>query len=140
MLLLAVCRPRVRGYSRRDLANVAAFGVALAGMNALIYEAIARIPLGVAVTLEVLGPLVLSVVAGRRPSSWLWAALAFGGVVLLGLGSGVDGLTGGLDPLGVVFALGAAVMWAAYIRCSSRVGGRFPRTDGSPSPWPSPPC
>jgi multidrug transporter EmrE-like cation transporter len=73
----------------------------------------------------VLGPLALSVVTGRRASSWLWAALALGGVVLLGRGD-VDGL----DPIGVVFAVGAAAMWAAYILLSVRTGARFPKADG----------
>lgn len=125
LVLLVVCRPRVRGLSWADLRLVVAFGVALAGMNLMIYEAIERIPLGVAVTLEVLGPLVLSVVAGRRPASWLWAALALGGVVLLGQG----GVTG-LDPVGVVFAFGAGAMWAAYIVLNGRAGRRFPGADG----------
>lgn len=125
VVLLVVCRPRLRGYTRSDWSAVAAFGVALAGMNALIYQAIERIPLGVAVTVEVLGPLVLSVIAGRRASSWLWAALALGGVVLLGRGG-----VGGLDPVGIGFALGAAAMWAAYILLSARTGSRFPKADG----------
>lgn len=126
VVLLAVARPRLRGHHRSDWLAVAAFGVALAGMNALIYQAIERIPLGVAVTVEVLGPLVLSVVTGRRASSLLWAALALGGVVLLARG-GVDG---GLDLAGVGFAAGAAAMWAAYILLSARVGSRFPGADG----------
>jgi inner membrane transporter RhtA len=125
LVLLAVCRPRLHGHTASDWAVVGAFGVALAGMNALIYQAIERIPLGVAVTIEVLGPLVLSVITGRRASSWLWAALALGGVVLLGHG-GVDGL----DPIGVAFAAGAAAMWAAYILLSARTGARFPKADG----------
>jgi len=119
-LLIAVCRPRVRGYDRADLLVVGGFGVALAAMNVLIYQAIERIPLGVAVTVEVLGPLALSVIAGRRLSSWLWAALALGGVILLGKG-GVDGL----DPVGLGFAAAAATMWAAYILLSARVGTRL---------------
>jgi inner membrane transporter RhtA len=123
--LIAVCRPRLRGYTRTDWLTITAFGVALAGMNALIYQAIERIPLGVAVTIEVLGPLALSVIAGRRASSWLWAALALGGVILLGRG-GVDGL----DPVGIGYALAAAVMWAAYILLSARTGSRFPKADG----------
>lgn len=125
LALLVVCRPRLRGRSRRDWTLVAGFGVALAGMNTLIYEAIARIPLGAAVTIEVLGPLVLSVVASRRASSWLWAALALAGVALLGRG-GLAGLT----VTGALFALGAATMWAAYILASQRAGGRFDRLDG----------
>jgi len=123
--LLVVCRPGLRGYGRRDWLLVAGFGVSLAGMNTLLYTAISRIPLGVAVTLEVLGPLVLSVVAGRRLSSWLWALLALAGVALLGEG----GLTA-LDPLGVGCALGAGVCWAAYILLSARTGARFPKVDG----------
>jgi inner membrane transporter RhtA len=125
VLLLAVCRPRLRGHTTRDWAVIAGFGVALAGMNGLIYQAIERIPLGVAVTIEVLGPLVLSVLTGRRASNWFCAALALAGVMLLGRG-GVDGL----DLVGVWFAAGAAAMWAAYILLSARAGSRFPKADG----------
>jgi inner membrane transporter RhtA len=124
-VLLAVCRPRPRGYGRRDWLLIGGFGTALAGMNTLIYEAIDRIPLGAAVTLEVLGPLALSVIAGRRPTRWLWALLALCGVVLLQRGG-----AHGLDLGGVGFALGASVMWAAYILLSARTGRRFPRADG----------
>ncbi|WP_432016566.1 EamA family transporter [Streptomyces hydrogenans] len=124
-LLLAVCRPRVRGYRRADWAIVVGFGAALAGMNLLFYQSIARIPLGAAVTFEVLGPLVLSVLLARRAASWLWAGLALAGVALLSRG-GFDRLDGG----GVAFALGAAVLWAAYILLSARTGTRFPRADG----------
>ncbi|MEU1667126.1 EamA family transporter [Streptomyces sparsogenes] len=127
VLLLAVCRPRVRGHRRADWAVIVAFGVALAGMNTLFYQAIARIPLGAAVTLEVLGPLVLSVVTARRATSWLWAALALGGVALLGRG-GLDSLDGA--GAGAGFALGAAALWAAYILLSARTGARFPKADG----------
>ncbi|HEX4356389.1 MAG TPA: EamA family transporter [Pseudonocardia sp.] len=123
--LLVVCRPRVRGHRRADWLLVGGFGVALAGMNTLLYTAIARIPLGVAVTLEVLGPLVLSVLAGRRVASWLWALLALCGVALLG-----EGRVAALDPLGVACALGAGVCWAAYILLSARTGARFPKVDG----------
>lgn len=125
VVLLALCRPRLRGYSRADLAVVAGFGVALAGMNTLIYLAIERIPLGAAVTIEVLGPLVLSVLAGRRLVGLLWAVLALGGVVLLAGGGPV-----GLDPVGMAFAAGAAAMWAAYILLSAGTGSRFPGADG----------
>jgi len=125
IVLLAVARPRMRGYRRSDWLTVIAFGIALALMNALFYEALARVPLGSTVTIEVLGPLVLSVVMSRRASSWLWAVLAFVGVVLLSQGS-----FGALDPAGVAFAFGAAAMWAAYILLSARTGGKFPRLDG----------
>ncbi|OIK24258.1 EamA family transporter [Streptomyces malaysiense] len=125
VVLLLFCRPRLRGHSRADWGTVIAFGVALGGMNSLFYEAVARIPLGPAVTLEVLGPLALSVVSSRRLVNVVWAALALGGVFLLG-GGGFRGL----DPVGVGFALGAGVMWAAYIVFSARTGRRFPQADG----------
>lgn len=125
LLLLAFCRPSVRGYGRDDWLVIAGFGLALGAMNIFFYQAIARIPLGAAVTLEVLGPLALSVLAARRRISWLWAGLALAGVVLLG--------RGGFDQLnfaGVAFALCAAAMWAAYIIFSARTGSRFPKIDG----------
>ncbi|RZI88074.1 MAG: EamA family transporter, partial [Microbacterium sp.] len=91
VVLLLVARPRWRGHSRRAWLAVLQLGAVLALMNALFYLALQRLPLGVAVTIEVLGPLVLSIVASRRASAWLWAALAFAGVVALG-GGGWDRL------------------------------------------------
>ncbi|MFD3540928.1 DMT family transporter [Streptomyces sp. NPDC058662] len=130
LVLLLLCRPKVRGYTRADWGTVIVFGVTMAGMNGLFYQAVDRIPLGPAVTLEVLGPLALSVFASRRLVNLLWAALALGGVVLLS-GHGGGGLGfGSLDPLGAAFALGAGVMWAAYIVFSARTGRRFPQADG----------
>ncbi|MER5630176.1 EamA family transporter [Streptomyces nitrosporeus] len=125
LVLLVVCRPKLRGHSRADWGTVVAFGVAMGGMNTLFYQAVDRIPLGPAVTLEVLGPLVLSVVASRRLANLVWAGLALGGVVLLS-GGGFDRL----DPVGAAYALGAGAMWAAYIVFSARTGRRFPQADG----------
>ncbi len=130
VVLLLLCRPKVRGHSRSDWGTVLAFGAAMAGMNGLFYQAIDRIPLGPAVTLEVLGPLALSVIVSRRLVNLLWAGLALGGVVLLS-GHGGGGLGFGfLDPLGAAYALGAGAMWAAYIVFSARTGRRFPQADG----------
>ncbi|MCH6162487.1 EamA family transporter [Streptomyces marispadix] len=145
-LLLAVSRPRLRGHSRRDWAAVTGLGVALGTMNTLFYQAIERIPLGAAVTLELLGPLVLSVAGSRRALSLVWAVLALTGVFLLGsdgFGGGPGGFLGGvlggapggggageLDLVGVAFALGAGAMWVAYILFNSRTGARFAKTDG----------
>ncbi|MFF1274035.1 DMT family transporter [Streptomyces marokkonensis] len=125
LVLMALCRPGLRGHSRADWGTVIVFGVAMAAMNGLFYQSVARIPLGPAVTLEVLGPLTLSVLASRRAVNIVWAALALTGVFLLG-GGGFSGL----DPLGVAFALGAGAMWAAYIVFSARTGRRFPQADG----------
>ncbi|MEU7718282.1 EamA family transporter [Streptomyces tibetensis] len=125
VVLLLVCRPRLRGHSRTDWGTVVVFGVTMAAMNGLFYQAVARIPLGPAVTLEVLGPLALSVLASRRAINVVWAALALAGVFLLGGGGFSD-----LDPTGAAFALGAGAMWAAYIVFSARTGRRFPQADG----------
>lgn len=125
IILFAVFRPRLRGRSRGDWLTVTAFGVALALMNGLFYEAIARIPLGTTVTIEVLGPLILSVAVSRRASAWLWAVLAFAGVAILGWGGWEA-----LDPVGVAFACGAGAMWVCYILLSARTGQRFERLDG----------
>lgn len=125
LVLLVVCRPRVRGHSRADWATVIVFGLTMAGMNGLFYQSIARIPLGPAVALEVLGPLALSVLASRRAINLVWAGLALAGVVLLSGGG-----FGSLDVVGVLFALGAGAMWAAYIVFSARTGRRFPQADG----------
>ncbi|MET8246089.1 EamA family transporter [Streptomyces sp. NPDC005202] len=125
IVLLLVCRPRLRGHSRTDWATVVVFGITMAAMNGLFYQAVARIPLGPAVTLEVLGPLALSVLASRRAINVVWAGLALAGVFLLGGGGFSD-----LDPVGVAFALGAGAMWAAYIVFSARTGRRFPQADG----------
>ncbi|MEU0074750.1 EamA family transporter [Streptomyces sp. NPDC006332] len=125
LVLLVVCRPRLRGHSRTDWGTVVVFGLTMAAMNGLFYQAVDRIPLGPAVTLEVLGPLTLSVLASRRAINALWAALALAGVFLLGGGG-----FGSLDPVGIAFALGAGSMWAAYIVFSARTGRRFPQADG----------
>lgn len=125
IVLMAVCRPKVRGHSRADWRTVVIFGLTMAAMNGLFYQSVARIPLGPAVTLEVLGPLVLSVLTSRRALNLLWAGLALGGVFLLG-GGGFSSL----DPVGVAFALSAGAMWAAYIVFSARTGRRFPQADG----------
>lgn len=123
--LLAIRRPRVRGYRRADWLLIAGFGAALALMNTLAYHAIALIPLGPVVMLEVLGPLVLSVVTARRAASWVWAGLAAVGVGLLS-NAGFDRLT----PAGIGFAVAAGAVWAGYIVAGARVGQRFPGTDG----------
>lgn len=125
IVLLLIARPRMRGRTRGDWLTVGAFGVAIAAMNLLFYEALSRIPLGPAVTIEVLGPLVLSVVISRRASAWLWAVLAVAGVLMLSGGG-----FAGLDPLGVLFAAGAGAMWVAYILCSARTGRAFAKLDG----------
>jgi inner membrane transporter RhtA len=122
IVLLAVWRPRLAGRSRRELRLALAFGATLGGMNWMIYTAIDRIPLGIAVTLEFLGPLGVAVAGSRRPLDGVWVLMAGAGVVAL---SGAGGAGGGLDAGGVAAALTAAVLWATYIHLSARTGRVF---------------
>ncbi len=125
LILLAVVRPRAWRWSRGQWLSTVLLGIALAGMNSLIYLALDRIPIGVAVTLEFTGPLVLALVQTRRWRDALWALVAFSGVVLLGVGS-----SGAVVLAGVVLALGAGLFWAGYILASSRVGQQIGGIDG----------
>lgn len=125
LILLAIARPALRGHSARAWRSALMLGGVLALMNGLFYLALRELPLGVTVTIEVLGPLTLAVVAARTRSAWLWAGLALVGILGLG-GGGWDRLT----LTGVLFALGAAASWAGYILASARVGRDFQRLDG----------
>jgi inner membrane transporter RhtA len=125
VLLLIIARPSLRGRTRRDWLTVVGYGLVIAVMNTTFYFSLERIPLGVAVTIEVLGPLIVSVVMGRRALSWVWAALAFIGVVVL-CGAGF----GRLDLLGVALAAIAGTCWALYILLAARTGQRFAKLDG----------
>ena len=127
IVLWAVWRPRLTGERRvtGDLRLVAAFGASLGLMNWSFYEAIARIPLGIAVTIEFAGPLLVAVIGSRRPLDGVWIALAAVGIVLL-LGPG----GGSLDPAGIGFAVAAAVCWMAYVYLSKRTGAAFPGGSG----------
>ncbi len=153
-LLLAVLgarglRREITGLIRRrawsDAAVVVAFGITLAVMNYSIYQAFARIPLGIAVTVEFLGPLAVAVAASRRALDLAWVALAGTGVALLsqaggpppaggGRASGGAAAAGhelaGLNLEGLLFALAAAVSWAVYILLSAATGRRFPGSSG----------
>jgi len=124
VLLLILVRPRPRDFTGRDLLACTALGVVTAGLMMLFMLAISRIPLGTASALEFLGPLTVSVLrpgGGRRR----WAVMAAIGVVLL-----TRPWTGGIDPAGLGFALGAAASWAAYILLTQHVGDRVTGLSG----------
>ncbi|CUR56486.1 conserved membrane hypothetical protein [metagenome] len=123
-VLVAVARPRLRGRTREDWAVVVGFGLSLGLMNWAIYQSFARIPLGLAVTIEFVGPLTLAVLGSRRARDLIWVALAGIGVALLGA-EPAD-----LTPAGVGFALLAGAAWAAYILLSARTGRRWQGFDG----------
>jgi len=124
VVLVAIARPRLRGRARVDWQVVLAFGLALGLMNWAFYQALARIPLGLAVTIEFIGPLSLAVLGSRRPRDLVWVALAGVGVLLLGV------QPGDLNWAGVGFALLAAATWAAYILLSAQTGRRWQGVDG----------
>jgi inner membrane transporter RhtA len=125
VVLLALWRPRVRGRSWRELGLAAAFGLILAGMNLSFYEALRRIPLGIAVTIEFIGPLAVAVAGSRRPRDLVWVGLAAAGILDL---TQVGGH--GLDALGIVLAAIAGGCWGAYILVNARVGRAFERGTG----------
>jgi inner membrane transporter RhtA len=130
-VLLAVSRPPVRGWRRAQWRAVLLYGGSLAGMNGFYYAALARLPLGPAVTIQFLGPLTLSAALSRRWRDAGWVALALTGVLTLGLAGRDGGGTGGsLDPVGVVFALVSAAFWALYIVAGSRASAAVPGRGG----------
>src|SRR5688572_20350770 len=124
VILAVLWRPAVRGLSRAEWQLALAYRFALVAMNLSFYEALDRIPLGIAVTFEFVGPLGVAIAGSRRPLDLVWVVLAAAGIVLLS-----DFGTADLDGLGVALALLAGALWAAYILLSARVGGVFP--DGS---------
>jgi inner membrane transporter RhtA len=124
-LVLAVAvRPALRGRTRADWLVVLGFGASLGLMNWSIYQSFARIPLGIAVTIEFIGPLTLAVLGSRRARDLAWVVLAAGGVALLGI-ERAD-----LTAAGVLFALLAGASWAAYILLSAQTGRRWDGLDG----------
>ena len=125
VVLAALWRPGVRDLARADRWLVAAFGVSLAGMNFAFYSALDLIPLGVAVTLEFVGPLGVAVALSRRAIDVAWVVLAAAGILLLS-----DPVGGGTDAAGIALALLAGAFWAAYILLSARVGRRLPGGGG----------
>ena len=128
VLLLAVVRPRWRGHSRRAWLTVGVFGVALGLMNFTFYGALAHLPIGVAVTIEFIGPLALAAVLSRRLLDGVAVLAAAAGVVLISEALHVP--LGDLEWVGILLALTAGAFWAAYIVLSGRTGAEFPRLEG----------
>jgi inner membrane transporter RhtA len=117
LVLAAVWRPAMRGRGETTWRAVALYGVCLVGMNLCFYESLDRIPLGIAVTLEFVGPLTVAIAGTRSHRDVIWVVLAAAGVVLL-----APGIGDGLDALGVAFALTAGGFWGAYILIAARIG------------------
>ncbi len=126
VLLLAITRPNLRGRSLRDLLLLVVLGGLLAGMNSAFYQAVDRLPLGIAVTVEFLGPLGVAIAASRRRLDLVWVTLAGIGIALFA-GAPSDG---NVTAAGLGFALLAAMAWAGYILAAKRVGVRWPGFEG----------
>ena len=126
IVLGALWRPRVRGHPPGSRRLVLAFGLALGVMNLCIYEALERIPIGVAVTIEFAGPVGVAVALSRRRLDLMWVALAAVGILLLADPFGA----GGVDPVGLAYVLAAAAAWAAYILLAQRTGELFRGSTG----------
>lgn len=122
----AIGRPRIRSWGPAAWRSVVWLGLTLAAMNLLFYLSLPRIPIALAVGLELLGPLVLALVQSRRLVDLAWVGLAGIGVALIAAQS----IVGHLDPVGVVLALGAGACWAVYILASASVGRHVPGVGG----------
>jgi inner membrane transporter RhtA len=123
--LWAIARPQLRHRRRADLRLIVALGVVLVSMNITFYEALARVPLGIAVTVEFVGPLAVAVLGSRKAVDLLWVVLAGVGVGLLADGGGTA-----VRPLGIVLAATAGFFWALYILIGVRVGRAFSGATG----------
>ncbi|OMC31600.1 hypothetical protein A5740_14865 [Mycobacterium sp. GA-1841] len=117
VLILVIVRPRPSAFTKSAFWTCVTLGVVTAGVTILFMAALSRIPLGTASALEFLGPLGVAVAHGRGQSRVVWPGLAAAGVVLL-----TEPWTGDVDPIGVLYALGAALCWACYILLTQRVG------------------
>jgi inner membrane transporter RhtA len=120
LVLALFFRPRIRNRPAAELRLAVVFGLVLVSMNLCFFQALDRIPLGIAVTLEFVGPLGVALAGSRRRADVLWVALAAAGIALLAPGVG-----GGLDGAGVAFALAAGGLWGAYILLGVRLGKAY---------------
>jgi inner membrane transporter RhtA len=127
LILGLIWRPDLRRISRATWITLLPYGVSLGLMNLAYYLALERIPLGLTVTLEFVGPLTVAVLASRRASDFLWVGLAALGIVLI---VPWPGQAAGLDPLGIALALFAGACWGIYIWAGQRVAKVFAGPQG----------
>ncbi len=127
LIVMIFWKPRIRSRPAAHLRLTVLFGVTLAAMNLCVYEAIDRIPLGIVVTVEFIGPISVAAALSRRRADFVWIVLAVAGILLLTRPWGQDT---GLDTIGLVLAVVAAAAWAGYILLAQRVGRFFDGGEG----------
>lgn len=125
LILAAIFRPKPDGLVLRHWKLLLCYGVTLGLMNWCFYESIARIPLGLAVTIEFMGPLIVATATSHRPVDLLWVAIAVAGLFTLTPEIGAN-----IDPEGVIFAVFAGMGWGGFVLLSKRIGTVFPGADG----------
>ncbi len=130
LLLLFIARPTPWRWDAATWRDVVLFGISLAGLNGFFFAAVERIPLGVAVAIEFVGPLALAVILSTNRRDLIWISMAGVGLVVLGVES-LGGDTS-FDTLGLIYAALAGVSWAFYILLSARVGKRLPGVEALP--------
>jgi len=116
LILLIAFRPNVTKLSKKQWKYVVLYGLSLGAMNMVFYLAIARIPIGLGVTLEFIGPLVVAIFGSKKIIDFFWVMLAVAGIALI-----TPWTNNGLDPIGILFALMAAACWGAYIVLGGRI-------------------
>ncbi|MDR0219721.1 MAG: threonine/homoserine exporter RhtA [Enterobacteriaceae bacterium] len=122
IILFLIFKPWRLKFQRSSLFPLLAYGISLGGMNYLFYLSLSRIPLGIAVALEFTGPLAVAMFSSRRPLDFLWIVLVIAGLsFLLPIGNDVSTL----DPIGILYALGAGFFWALYIIFGQRAGAGY---------------
>jgi len=126
IVLWLVARPKLRQYSKRQWRYAAGLGLVIAALSLAFYESVSRIPLGIAMTIEFLGPLTVAMVASRKVNDLLWPMLALGGILLLA----PIGALRSLSIPGLAFAFVAAAAWAAYLVLTKRTTAIFSGTTG----------
>jgi inner membrane transporter RhtA len=125
VLLIVATRHTIACNARRHAGALLLYGTILGAMNLSFYGAIARIPLGIAVAIEFMGPLGLAAATSRRARDFAWIGLAILGIVLL-----TPEIGGALDPLGVALAAATGLCWAAFTVMSQRIGRALPGNSG----------
>lgn len=126
ILLALVNRPKISRFSRKDWLCILVYGLSLGSMNLIFYYGIQRVPLGIGVGIEFVGPLGLALLCSRQALDFLWAVLVAAGILLI-----IPWKGGTLDPLGIVLVAAAGILWALYIASTGVIAGKIKNSDAT---------